>query len=342
MNRRERLLTTIARKQPDRVPIGYDAWVLTRQKIYEHYGVNSNYELYQKTGIDGFSLWDWPVAEPKYIGEPRPHIEQHTITCGIWGSNPEVFHPLEKDYDTYRWPTTSDMDFSNLKAQLCDAHEKDMVSIGAHISVGLNHHIRLRGYMDALYDVMDDEFMEDYMGHVREYFIAYLNTLFKAADGKMDIIRCDEDAGGNETLMINPVTWRKWYKPLWKELFDICHANHCYVWLHSCGYCRSIVDDFIEMGADILDPIPPYVKDSDPFDMKQTYGDKLCLHGGVNHIDAMVYGTPHLVDEEVKLRMEQMKGTGGYICGPSQFLTDQIPLENIVAFFDAALKYGEY
>jgi uroporphyrinogen decarboxylase len=102
------------------------------------------------------------------------------------------------------------------------------------------------------------------------------------------------------------------------------------------------VDDFIEMGADALDPIPPYVKDSDPADMKKTYGSRLCLHGGVNHIDVMVYGSPQKVREEVKLRMEQMKPDGAYICGASQVLTDQMPLENIIALFNSVREFGAY
>ena len=102
------------------------------------------------------------------------------------------------------------------------------------------------------------------------------------------------------------------------------------------------VEDFIECGADVLDPVPPYVKDSDPKEIKEVYGKRLCLHGGVNQIDALVYGTPESVREETRLRMEQMKPDGAYICGASQVLTEQIPIENIVAFFEAAREFGDY
>ncbi|MCL2058910.1 MAG: hypothetical protein FWH01_07605 [Oscillospiraceae bacterium] len=342
LTRRERLLTVFARGVPDRVPIGMDCWPKTRRRIYDYYGAANHYDFYEKSGVDNFSLWDWPAAEPVYVGPPRPHIKHHNITVGIWGSMPEVYHPMEADYGAYRWPTIGDLDFSGIKASMREARTHDMVSIGAHISVGLNHHIRMRGYECAMLDVLDEAFMEDYMGRLREYFISYLDALFVAADGTIDVMRCDEDAGGNNALMINPIAWRRLYKPLWAELFDICHQNNAKVWLHSCGYCRCIMEDFIEMGADILDPVPPYVKDSDPLDMKREYGDRLCLHGGVNHIDAMIYGTPQTVRDEVKLRMEQMKPGGGYICGASQVLTDQMPLENIIALFNAAHEFGHY
>jgi len=234
------------------------------------------------------------------------------------------------------------LDFAGAGAAMREAHDNDMVSIGGHISAGLLHHIRVRGYERAMLDVLDEGFMRDYLGKLREFYLAYLAALFGEVGGGLDVMRCDEDAGGNNALLINPVLWRKWYKPLWKELFDLCHANGTKVWLHSCGYCRSIVEDFIECGADVLDPIPPYVKDSDPLDMKSSYGSRLCLHGGVNHIDAMVYGTPEIVREEVRLRMAQLKPGGGYICGSSQVLTDQIPFANVISLLESAKEFGVY
>ena len=342
MTRRERLLTTFDRCVPDRVPIGMDCWPGVRRAVYDYYGAKNHYDFYGKSGVDNFSLWDWPAYQPLYTGSARPHVVSHDLFMGAWGAVSEQIFPMKDDYSSYRWPRAEDFDFSGARKAMRQAHDYDMVSIGAHVSVGITHHIRVRGYEQAFYDVLDDDFMEDYMGKLRAFYIALLSTLFSETRGLMDVMRCDEDAGGNEALMINPATWRKWYKPLWKELFAMCHDNGAKVWLHSCGYCRSIVEDFIDCDADILDPIPPYVKDSDPADMKRAFGERLCLHGGVNHIDAMVYGTPDKVREEVKLRMEQMKPGGGYICGSSQVLTDQMPLENIIALFESAKEYGQY
>jgi len=319
-----------------------DCWPDTRKRIYDYFGAKGHHDFYEKSGVDNFSLWDWPAVEPRYIGPPWPHMESHDVTLGIWGSQPEAYYPMEEDYGNYRWPKVEYLDFTGIRSGCLQAHQYDMVSIGAHVSVGITHHIRVRGYEKAMFDVMDDAFMEDYIGKLREFFVAYLETLFNEAGGAIDVMRTDEDAGGNAALYISPEAWRKWYKPLWKELFEICHRNGSFVWLHSCGYSRPLVQDFIDMGADVLDPIPPYVKDSDPLDMKKTYGASLCLQGGVNQMVALIYGTPEKVRKEVALRMEQMKPGGSYICGSSQVLTDQIPTENLAAFFEAALEMGEY
>jgi uroporphyrinogen decarboxylase len=49
-----------------------------------------------------------------------------------------------------------------------------------------------------------------------------------------------------------------------------------------------------------------------------------------------------MVRREVKLRIDQLAPGGGYLLGPSQVITRDIPLENLVAMFDTALEYGLY
>ena len=218
----------------------------------------------------------------------------------------------------------------------------DMTAASAHAGVGFTHHYQMRTYEKTFFDILDDTFMEDYMGRNREFFIEYFNRLFKYAKGGIDIIRADEDLGGQENMSISPESWRRWYKPLWQDVFRICKDNGAKIWMHSCGFCRDVVDDFIEIGVDILNPVPVYVRGSDPLDMKKTFGDRLAFDGGVDQINIMIKGTPEMVRQEVKLRIEQMASGGGFIIGPSQVFTKDMPIENIITFFDAAHEFGEY
>ena len=63
--------------------------------------------------------------------------------------------------------------------------------------------------------------------------------------------------------MISPQTWRTWYKPAWKQAFDIVHRHGAKVWFHSCGHIMPLMDDLIEIGIDCWNPFPPYVKGND-------------------------------------------------------------------------------
>jgi uroporphyrinogen decarboxylase len=341
MNRRDRILAAVSHQLVDRVPVSFDICSETLQKqTFDYYGIKDLGELYEKTGIEVFSVWNWPAVHPAYVGPARPEVDTYDATYGAWGKVGERVYPLAgKPPDEYRWPKVEDFDFSNLKNELWQIRDRDMTTASGHAGAGWLHHVQMRSYDYALYDVMDDGWMEEYIGRNREFLLAYFTALFDAAGGLIDIIRADEDVGGQQNMLISPALWRRWYKPLWTELFSLCRRNGAKVWLHSCGFCRDIVPDFIDMGADILNPIPPYVRGSDPVEMKAAFGAKLAFDGGVDQINVMVQGTPKDVEREVRLRLSQLSPGSGYILGPSQVLTSDVPFINLVAFINAAQKY---
>ena len=45
---------------------------------------------------------------------------------------------------------------------------------------------------------------------------------------------------------------------------------------------------------------------------------------------------------EVKLRIQTVGQGGGLIISPAHNIQSQVPLENILAFYDAAKKFGKY
>jgi len=343
MKRRDRILTAISHSEPDRVPISFDIVDPNLEnKVLQYYGAKSMSELYEKSGIDAFSVWKWPAAAPIYIGPKREGVENHDETYGCWGKVNQHIYPLQnKTLDEYLWPKAEYFDFTRIKNDLLTIKQMDMTTAVGHAGVGWCHHVQMRGYENALYDVMDDDYMSEYLSRVRAFSLAYFETLFQYADGHIDIVRADEDLGGQQAMLISPAMWRKFYKPLWKEIFDLCHKNHAKVWMHSCGYCRDVVPDFIDMGVDILNPVPPYVKNSDPPDMKNTFGKQLAFDGAVDQINVLINGTKEDVRREVKLRLKQMSPGGGYLIGPSQVLTEDVPFENVITFFNSCLEFRE-
>ncbi len=52
MTPRDRMLTTLAHQEPDRVPLTTRLWLDTRIKLRQHYGVETDQELFEIMGID--------------------------------------------------------------------------------------------------------------------------------------------------------------------------------------------------------------------------------------------------------------------------------------------------
>jgi uroporphyrinogen decarboxylase len=327
------------------VPVGFDLLEPLRGAVLAYYGLKDLKQLYAATGVDGFSVWDWPSVQPIYTGPAREGVTDYDSSAayGFWGKVSEKIYPLAgRELDDFRWPSIDDFDFSGLRAGLAAVRALDMTAASGHAGMGWLHHVQMRGYDDALLDVLDEDWMTAYMTKTRDFILPYFQRLFAEADGLVDIIRADEDLGGQNNMLISPTLWRRWYKPLWQEIFTICRRNGARVWLHSCGFCRDVVPDFIEMGVDILNPLPPYVRGSDPLDMKRTFGNQLAFDGGVDQMNVLVSGSPRAVREEVKRRIDQLAPGGGYIVGPSQVFAGNVPLANVIAFLEAAVQFGVY
>ena len=111
---------------------------------------------------------------------------------------------------------------------------------------------------------------------------------------------------------------------------------------HSCGSIKVFIPDFIDMGVDILNPIQVAAKDIIPSEIKKEFGDKLSFLGGVDSQHLMPTGSPQQVADQVKQRIREMGPGGGYVLAPSHNIGDDVPLENILAFFESAEMFGTY
>jgi len=84
-----------------------------------------------------------------------------------------------------------------------------------------------------------------------------------------------------------------------------------------------------------LEPLPA----TDVAAVKREYGHQLSFLGGIDIKQAMT-GSEEDVVAEVQRRIGLLAEGGGYILAPSNHLQADVPAENVIALFRAALKYG--
>ena len=188
------------------------------------------------------------------------------------------------------------------------------------------------------------------LGYEEEWLGAFLDRLADAgaadagvaARAGADIFGIGDDLGSQRGLLLSPVQWRRLFKPRLKRIIDgVKNVNpDVAFFLHTDGLVAELIPDFIEIGVDILNPIQPEVMD--PAQVKADYGDELIFFGAISVQHTLPFGSAADVAAEVKLRMETIGAGGGYIMTPSHLVNADIPWENIVAFFDAADRYGSY
>jgi uroporphyrinogen decarboxylase len=144
--------------------------------------------------------------------------------------------------------------------------------------------------------------------------------------------------------MFNPKIYTRYLKPRYRKTIELIKkkAPQAKVLLHNDGAIRKFIPDLIDTGFDILNPIEGHLPGMDPVELKREYGNDLTFQGGVDVKNVLNHGTVEDVRREVQLRITQMGSGGGYILAPAHNFGNDIPLENMLAFFECGRELGRY
>jgi uroporphyrinogen decarboxylase len=193
----------------------------------------------------------------------------------------------------------------------------------------------LRGLENMLTDpyLNYDEFCE-----LRDKIVDYnLKLIDMWIERDVDGIFFSDDWGWQQGLFMRPDDWRKFYKPSYERMFSKVKQAGKHVWLHSCGNVIDLLDDFMELGLDVLDPIQPQALDLD--ELARRYKGKLCFHGGIDVQGVMVRGGPDEVKDFIRMLAEKLGDpSGGYIMSTSHSIMPETRLENVAAIYEAYLE----
>ena len=160
--------------------------------------------------------------------------------------------------------------------------------------------------------------------------------------GRYDILWLGDDIANQTGMMMPPELWRTMLKPRMKTIIEC--AKHFQpdglIFYHTDGQCDDVVEDLIEIGVDILNPVQPECVD--PAQFKVQFGDRLSFWGTIGIQHTLPFGTEDDVRNEVKTRIETVGKGGGLLLGPSHVIEPEVPWENIIALVDAIKKFGLY
>jgi len=150
------------------------------------------------------------------------------------------------------------------------------------------------------------------------------------------------DYGGQNGGLIPPRVFKELYKPHYQRINDWIHKNTSWKTMyHCCGSVIDYLDDFVEMGVDILNPVQLSARGMDPVMLKQKYGDKITFWGGgTDSQKTLAFGSPEDVAEEVKQRLDIFTPAGGYVFNSTHNIVSNTRVENIIAMFDAVKQYN--
>ena len=343
MTDRENFFHVIRGGKPERIPFYLtmcDNLLDSFEKKYATRDINSYYKIpfahagikssqnsidyssfFSKGEIDYYD--DWGVG---YKSGSVAHFTKFVSPMSNFTSPEEVrAFPMEDYLAGYRWEGFSDK-VARLKEQ-----DKVVLSGGMAIDI-FEPSWYLRGMENLLCDFITNPDIAEACLERTLRLKCEIAARF-AAYG-VDVIIFGDDVGTERGMMMNPDTWRQWLKPrLTKTIKSAKEVNPnvlCYY--HSDGDIRLIIDELIECGVDILNPIQPECMN--PVEIYGTYHDRVALWGTIGTQTTMPFGSVGEVTSKTREMIELCKMGGKLVIAPTHILEPEVPLDNVDAFIN--------
>lgn len=362
MNARERVRTALNHQEPDRVPMMMSANTWVVEKLKKHLGVSTDRDLLKALHLDIFDMRgiDYKGAVgPRFVGPASVCVPvdwcgdvlrlfgyREIITETTFGKAYAAGEPCLAPYQTleelqaHPWPQADWFDYSTLRRDLEPwAEEFAIAATGASV---FQHPTLYRGFERLLVEMAAEPAIAHYiLDQVTNFYHDYFERVFAEVGDLIAIFRLADDIGGQEHLLISPKMLRTYLEPRVRRLTDLAHRHGIKVLFHTDGNVRRVIPDLIDWGVDILDPVQPEVPAMNALELKQDFGDRLAFSGGVSAQEVLPFGTVDEVRREVQRVLAAFAPGGGYILSPGHpSLQGDIPVENIVAMYQAGLEYG--
>lgn len=201
------------------------------------------------------------------------------------------------------------------------------------------HLTGLEKYMIGM--LCDEPWLEPLNDRVEEWSTGLALQLVKAG---VDAIWFGEDLGSQTSTLIAPDDWRIKFKPRHKRMIETLRRENpdLIVIMHSDGAVAPLIDDFIEIGVDVYNPVQPNVAGSDPHELKNSYGDRICFFGGIDQQSLLPSGDIGMIREEIKRRISILGKNRGYLLAPAHILQPDVTTDTIEKMIKAAIEFGSY
>ena len=228
------------------------------------------------------------------------------------GTMGHPLYPSLPDWESFadftKPPINAEQRLQQLPAFLADAEDRYLLA-SLDLS-GFTVYTLLRGFENSMVDFMVER---ERFSQLMEMIVAFemeLTTL--AAEHGFHGMHFVDDWATQTGLMISPKLWRELFKPYYKRQFDHAHQLGLHVWYHCCGNFTEIVDDFHEIGVDVLNIAQPNVVDIECIG-KRLRG-KQCFLMPISYQTVSISGTVTEIHTEARRLYDHLAGdNGGFI-----------------------------
>ncbi|MFH1731274.1 MAG: uroporphyrinogen decarboxylase family protein [Planctomycetota bacterium] len=349
----ERVMTALSHQRPDRPPLNYFGTPETTRRLLSHLGLASGEDLLRYFGAD------IRYVAPRYVGPDAfsGAFGYDTGGTDMWGigwrpvSNDwctyyePVGHPLAlaktvKEIEEYRWPDIDWLSIAHVRDDVRRFNQAEPKAIVFCMGLFVEIAWAMRGLERFLMDMLQQPGIADaVLGRITTLCKEITMRALEKADGEIDIVWSSGDVGMQTGMMFSPELWRERIKPFHKELVEPFKRMGLKTRYHTDGSVVPIIEDLIEMGLDLLDPIQPNTPGMNAENLKALFAGRISFYGGVDTQRLLPYGSAREVEDEVLRLIHVLGSNGGYIVAASNAVQPDVPIENILTLYRTAREY---
>ncbi len=374
MNSRERVLTTLNHKKPDRVPIDFGSFpgatsmnVRAYQNFLDYLGIKREVRVanilmftaeIDEDILDRFSV-DTKSIKPSLaladFNAPEEFIDRPWAVkwrrstdytyAPMEGPFQKIAYPSLEDLKSFPWPKPSEVeDFVKWGEKARKMRQETDKALIARLPVGIFSLAQfMRGFEGWMVDLMVNRKFSDALHEkLADIWIETVDGVVDALGDNVDILMFGDDFGFQNQPIMSPQMFRERVKPLLGKMVGSIKAkSKAKVALHTCGSVYAYIDDFIDIGIDVLNPLQSNAKDMEASKIKAKVGQDLALWGGIDTHQVLPNGSPNDVRDEVRKKISILGKGGGYILSGDHNILVDVPPANLIAMFAAALEFGK-
>jgi uroporphyrinogen decarboxylase len=357
MKPRERVLIALKHGQPDRIPWvenGIDEPLQIR--VMEGTDFTPG-DLCRKLGLDGFGA-TFPIDGG---------FEPPSVRDGEGTAKASYYYPERVTFDFFNTYLTEardpDIGHSFLTTRLLKSEDsldlfeslipdpdhpsryervehwirkyREDFAVFARLDLGAGATLQSMGLENFSYTLADNPRL---IHTIHEKFSEWaIRMISHLNESSFDFFWVMDDLAWNKGPFMSPKVFREFFMPHMEEVARTIKKPWVF---HSDGDITPILDDLVKLGMDAIHPIQPDVMDI--AEVKEKYGEKLCLVGNIDLHYTLTRGTTEDVISEVEERIRAAGKNGGYIISSAMTLADYCKTENVLAMADAIKNHGKY
>jgi uroporphyrinogen decarboxylase len=254
-----------------------------------------------------------------------------------------MHHPLKgaglNEILDYPYPTVPEGELERLTQKVQNLRSDGLASFGFMQMTVWEASWYLRSMEELMIDMMlEDEKATALLDKITQFAVSKAVTYTKAG---IDILSLGDDIGTQTSIMLDVKLWETWIKPRLSTVIEAARSANpeVLIFYHSCGHVTPFIDQLIEVGVDILNPIQPECMSFD--EVHDKFGDKLSFWGTLGTQELLPFGTREEVLQTTLSRLNKCGEKGGIVIGPTHLVEPEVPWENLTAIIEGVNQYQQ-